>query len=119
MRPETPALLWDAGTAAHLIATFISRRSFSDYTADPMLRSAVERQFEIVGEALNRLRKVDPQTAARIPDLARVVAFRNILAHGYAVVDHAIVWQLATQRLPELAEVVRNLSAEVNGSAET
>jgi uncharacterized protein with HEPN domain len=77
-----------------------------------MLRSAVERQFEIVGEALNKLTKVDPQTAAHIPDLRRVVAFRNILAHGYAVVDDEIVWQLATQRLPGLAEVVANLSAE-------
>jgi len=113
MQPEAPALLWDAGNAARLIATFISGRSFSDYKADPMLRSAVERQFEIVGEALNKMSKVDPQTAGQIPDLRRVVAFRNILAHGYAVVDDEIVWQLATQRLPELAKVVASLSAEL------
>ena len=113
MQPEAPALLWDASNAAGLIATFISGRSFWDYKTDPMLRSAVERQFEIVGEALNKLSKVDLQTAAQIPDLRRVVAFRNILAHGYAVVDDEIVWQLATQRLPELARVVATLSDDL------
>ncbi len=117
MPRETPALLWDAGNAAGLIEAFIAGHSLSDYETDPMLRSAVERQFEIVGEALNRLSKADPQAAARIPDLARVVAFRNILAHGYAVVDHEIVWQLATQRLPELATVIHKLSAELDRTA--
>ena len=113
MQPEAPALLWDASNAAGLIATFISGRSFWDYKTDPMLRSAVERQFEIVGEALNKLSKVDLQTAAQIPDLRRVVAFRNILAHGYAVVDDEIIWHLATQRLTELAKVVASLTADL------
>ena len=56
-----------------------------------MLRSAVERQFEIVGEALSQLAKAAPELAAQIPDLPRIVAFRNILRHGYAVVDNTIV----------------------------
>jgi uncharacterized protein with HEPN domain len=63
----------------------------------------VERQFEIVGEALNQLSKVDPDAAARVPDLARIVAFRNILIHGYAVVDNELVWQVLVDRLPSLA----------------
>ncbi|WP_367619121.1 DUF86 domain-containing protein [Brachybacterium sp.] len=77
MQPESPTYLWDARRAAGLVHQFVSGRTFVEYTDDSMLRSAVERQFEIVGEALNRLRRVDPETAAQIPDLARIIAFRN------------------------------------------
>lgn len=66
-----------------------------------MLRSAVERQFEIIGEALNQLSKVDAQLAMLIPDLGRIVAFRNILIHGYATVDDALVWQALTEDSPD------------------
>ncbi len=49
MQPESAALLWDARRAAELIGSFITGRTWSDYLDDPMLRSAVERQFEISG----------------------------------------------------------------------
>jgi len=77
-----------------------------------MLRSAVERQFEILGEALNRLSKVDPATAERIDDLPRIVAFRNILIHGYAVVDDRIVWEIVVTRLDLLDERLSSVSPE-------
>jgi uncharacterized protein with HEPN domain len=76
-----------------------------------MLRAAVERQFEIIGEALNQLSKVDPELASAIPDLPRIVAFRNILIHGYATVDDALVWQVLRERLPELQRVMQALLA--------
>jgi uncharacterized protein with HEPN domain len=75
----------------------------------PQLRSAVERQFEIVGEALNQLAKLAPDLAAQIPDLPRIVAFRNILIHGYAVVDNAIVWRAVQENVPELLSVLERL----------
>jgi uncharacterized protein with HEPN domain len=84
MRPDPRKYLWDALRAAELVGQFTSGRLFGDYEADPMLRSAVERQLEIIGEALNQLSKADPQIADKIPDLRRVVALRNILIHGYA-----------------------------------
>ncbi len=93
MQPEARALLWDAHRATELIWDFVAERSWEDYQGDAMLRSAVERQFEIVGEALNRLSQTDPTVAAQIGDLPRIVAFRNVLIHGYATIDDAIVWR--------------------------
>ena len=66
------------------LVRFTAGRSFDEYGQDELLRADVERQFEIIGEALTQLRNGDPETAERVPDLRRIVAFRNILAHGYA-----------------------------------
>lgn len=74
-----------------------------------MLRSAVERQFEIIGESLNRLDRIDPSVAERIDDLPRIVAFRNVLIHGYATIDDRIVWEVATERLGGLVERLTGL----------
>ncbi|MEU7479469.1 HepT-like ribonuclease domain-containing protein [Lentzea sp. NPDC042327] len=60
---------------------------------------------------MNNLSKVDPKLAALVPDLARIVAFRNILIHGYATVDDALVWQVLTEKRPRLEEHLRQLSA--------
>jgi uncharacterized protein with HEPN domain len=69
-----------------------SGRSFDDYLADDMLRAAVERQFEIIGEAFAGLRRIDPAVAARIPDLPRIIAFRNVLIHADATIGARLVW---------------------------
>src|SRR5690625_3682686 len=82
MRPDAPALLWDARRAARRIREFLTDLSFDDYRDDVLVKSAVERQFEILGEALNRLSRLDEELAASIPDLPRIVSFRNILIHG-------------------------------------
>lgn len=80
----------------------MSGRSWEDYEADALLRSAVERQFEIIGEALKQLRQVDENLASQVPDLRRIIAFRNLLIHGYAAVDDRLVWEVATDRVAEL-----------------
>jgi uncharacterized protein with HEPN domain len=109
MQPEAPALIWDARRAAGRVLEFVVGRSWDAYQQDVMLRSAVERQFQIIGEALNRLSKVDAATADRVPDLARIVAFRNVLVHGYAQIDDALVWEVASTRVPELMAVLAGL----------
>lgn len=111
MRPDTRKYLWDALYAAELIHDFAHGRSFVDYQSNAMVRSAVERQFEIIGEALNQFFKVDPETASRIPELPRIVAFRNILIHGYATVDDALVWQVLIDKLPDLRQARTTLCA--------
>jgi uncharacterized protein with HEPN domain len=107
--PDPRTYLWDARRAAEQVAAFVQGRTIDEYRADVMLRSAVERQFEIVGEALNSLRRVAPDVAAQITDLPRIVAFRNILAHGYARVDDNLVWAVATERVDPLIKALTEL----------
>lgn len=109
MRPESAAFLWDVGGAADRIAAFIDGMDEDGYLRDALRRSAVERQLEIIGEALNNLRRVDPATASLIPDMHRIIGLRNVLAHGCAVVDDRVVWSAAYRRVPELREVIENL----------
>ena len=56
----------------------------------------MQRQFEIIGEALNRLARIDPDTASRITHLQQIIAFRNVLIHGYDIVDLDLIWEAAT-----------------------
>ena len=76
-----------------------------------MLRAAVERQFEIIGEALAQLAKLDRMVAERISEHSRVIAFRNILIHGYADVD-LLVWDIVQTKLPVLRREVEALLKE-------
>jgi uncharacterized protein with HEPN domain len=79
MPPDPRKYLWDAAVAAEQAQTFAEGNSFDDYLANAMLRAAVERQFEIIGEALNQLSQVDPGLASAIPDLPRIVALSKYL----------------------------------------
>lgn len=117
MLRDARALLWDVADAAAAIASFVEGRRLEDYLGDRMLRSAVERQCIIVGEALNRLSRTDPAIAARIPELTRAVGFRNLLAHGYAEIDHVSVWRTVTEYLPPLVERVEALRCELDQQA--
>ena len=86
------------------------------YLRDEHNQYAVERNFEIIGEALNRLHKNSPDLANRIPGLRDAVDFRNLLAHGYASVDPSRVWKSIKQDLPQLHKVVKELVAELDSS---
>jgi uncharacterized protein with HEPN domain len=87
MQPDAVALLWDDRRAAQLILDFVAGRSWPEYQIDPMLRSAVERQFEIV-------------------------AFRNVLVHGYATIGDVLVWEVATTRVKPLVATLDDLLRE-------
>ena len=111
MHPDAAKLVWDAQQAAERVARFTAGRGFAQYETDEFLRSAVERQLEIIGEALNQLSRTDPATAATIPDVARIVAFRNMLIHGYASIDNRIVWGVVESSLAPLREALDRLLA--------
>ena len=106
MRLESMKHLDDMRRAAGLISQFVAGRDLDDYVADPQLRSAVERQFQILGEALTRLTKTDAAAAGRISHATRIIAFRNILTHGYDIVDNEVVWDVIETDLPVLRQQV-------------
>ncbi|HEY6443991.1 MAG TPA: HepT-like ribonuclease domain-containing protein [Candidatus Acidoferrales bacterium] len=81
-----------------------SGKRLDGYRADAMLRSAVERQFEIIGEALTQLAKLDEALVAHVSEYRRIIAFRNILIHGYAEVDDRLVWDIVETKLPILRQ---------------
>ncbi|MBI4310818.1 MAG: DUF86 domain-containing protein [Chloroflexi bacterium] len=112
MQPESRKYLWDALDAANAIVEFVEGKSWDEFAQSRVLGSAIERQFEVIGEALGLLAKSDPETARRIPNLRRAIDFRNVLIHGYASVDKTIVWRAIHQSLPQLRATLEALLRE-------
>ena len=82
MHPDPRVLLADIDRAGADIGRFTEGMDSGAYAGDALTQAAVERKFEIIGEALNRLQKAHPKLAGRIPRLRRIIAFRNLLIHG-------------------------------------
>jgi uncharacterized protein with HEPN domain len=109
MQRDARCYLWDALTALEAVQAFMRGKTYEALIEDDLVRSAVERQLQIIGEALSQLAKVDPQTASNIAELRRIIAFRNILVHGYAAIEYDTVWRLIEDKLPELQTNLRML----------
>lgn len=102
-------LLLDVSLACQEIMEFTEEKSYEEFQEDRLLQLAIEREFEIIGEALFRLEKVDPETLAdRIPEYRKIIDFRNILAHGYDIIDVAAMWDFVQNRVPELLKKVQD-----------
>ena len=91
---------------------FTSGKTFDAYADDPMLQSAVERQFAIIGEAMTHLARIDLTVAEGISNYRRIIAFRNVLIHGYTDVDDLLVWDVLVTSLPILVREVAALLDE-------
>lgn len=112
MPPEIAKLLYDMKNAADRITRFVAGKTVDDYRSDELLRSGVERQFEIIGEAMSRLIKLDPTTAGKISESRKISGFRNVLIHGYDSIDDAISWNVVEAKLPVLRREVEALLSE-------
>ena len=118
MAKEPRMDLYDAATALAAVSRYLSGKSLDDCQRDDLLQAAVERRFEIAAEALNQLSKTHPSITSRIPDLATVVSFRNVLAHDYAGVSNRIVWDLAQNRAPALLGEIEKVLEELSSTTD-
>lgn len=108
--PRDPrCCLWDALRATESVQTFVRGKTYESFSEDDLVRSAVERQLQIIGEAFSQLARTAPQMADKVAELRRVIAFRNVLVHGYAAIDYDTVWRLIQDKLPELQVNLRVL----------
>ncbi len=109
MRHEAAAYLGDADQAAGLAQEFAEGRTREDMASDALLRSGVERQLQIVGEALSQLARLDGELASKIPDLSDIIGLRNILVHGYAKVNLDRLWRVVHEDVPILRQQLQAL----------
>ena len=103
-----PAYLWDMLDAARAISAFVAGRTFHDFQTDRMLRNAVERNMEIIGEAANRISESFQKSHPEIP-WRNIIGQRNILIHEYGEVKNERIWVVATQSIPELVVLLNPL----------
>ncbi len=118
--PHDPRkLLEDIRKATARLQSFTENMTADGYCRSELLQSAVERQFEIAAEALNRLLKLSPQLAQRITEYRRIIDFRNLLSHGYDLIDHSVVWGVLEKDVPILRREVDGLLAELDTDSHT
>jgi uncharacterized protein with HEPN domain len=113
MDRDARAYLWDVQQAAAAIRAFTAGLDAATFSQSELVSAAVERKFEIIGEALNQLLKLAPSVAQRVPHLREIIGFRNVLIHGYAAIDHDRVWRIVQTSLPGLQAAVSALLGEL------
>ena len=108
----TSARLLDAYNAAVEIETMVGDLSFNQYLADRKTQLSVQFLFMIIGEALSKVSKSDPNAIASITDVTDIIGMRNRIVHGYDQVDHVTVWSTAVEELPEFRAELREIITE-------
>jgi uncharacterized protein with HEPN domain len=102
MSDRLPKHLHDVLQAARLALSFLGARGPAGYEADVLLRSAVERQVEIVGEACRRSLDDTPELRSRMPEAVLAIAMRNRISQGYDGIDNAFVLNTVNVHFPLL-----------------
>lgn len=109
MNDEVRKLLFDIMLASEDIVNFTNGLDCSGFLGNKMVQKAVEREFEIIGEALNRIKRGSSEIMENISEHHRIIGFRNILTHGYDVIDEKLVWDAVTIHLPILQKEIKKL----------
>lgn len=110
-RKADTAYLWDMLDAARAVAEFVSGRSFADYEQSRLLRGAVERHIEIIGEAARPVSDQCREAHVEVP-WRLIIAQRHVLAHDYGEIMHERLWRVATIHVPELIRLLEPLVPE-------
>lgn len=106
MTSEARQRLLDVLEACQAVERFAQGKDYAAYQTDEMLRAAVERKLEIIGEAFTKLVDVEPEVAEKFPDLRKIVGLCNRIIHGYDTVDDEIIWDVVENKLPALRRQV-------------
>lgn len=110
MQREVLKYLHDIAESINSIEEFLQgRRDFFEFLENKLLRRGIERELEIIGEAVNRILKIDNRI--EITDARRIVNLRNWVIHGYDTVDNVIVWGVISRDIPKLKEQIHKLLA--------
>ncbi len=108
MTEKIQKYLHDIKVSINAINTYLKDcKSFSDFTGNRMIKMAVEREFEIIGEAVNRILKLD--STIKISNARKIVNVRNYIIHGYDNIEYETLWGLIKRHLPILEEEVNKL----------
>lgn len=107
MAHKTRKLLIDLKLSCEEIIEFSNGKSFTDFSESRLLQLAIEREFEIIGEALARLSKIDEANLEKnIPEYRKIIDFRNVISHGYDVIDEMVLWDFVQNKVPDLLKKV-------------
>jgi uncharacterized protein with HEPN domain len=109
MRRDPRKYLYDMLDRSRFAAELMQDKGCQHLQEDRVLRSALERELSIVGEALMQLHRVAPHLAERIDSWREIIRFRHVLVHGYEVVDPTKLDQIVRDDLPRLIEQVRTM----------
>ncbi len=108
MKNNVKKLLFDILSSVNNIEDYLgTEKIFDHYDNNPMLQDAVERNIEIMGEAMNKLLQIEPEI--NISNSRRIVDARNKIIHGYDEIENAQIWGIIINHLPNLKKEVRKL----------
>lgn len=109
MRPKSIPLLWDIDDSASFIIKISGSLGLQAYLENRVIRDAVERNFEIIGEAMRLIGQIDPDTIRLIDGHREIIGLRNRIAHGYRGIDDELMWNFIQLSLPTLLKQVQAL----------
>lgn len=103
--------LYDVKVAIDEIDSYFSseKMDFFEYRKNIMRKRAVERNLEIIGEAINRITKADNAISSKITDATAIVGLRNQVIHAYDNISDETIWAILTNHLPKLKQEIDGL----------
>jgi uncharacterized protein with HEPN domain len=109
MQPEARQRIRDAISACQRIEEFTAGLDYVDFSRSVLVRSATERQLEIIGEALNKASEQEADLNFLVPEIPRIVGLRNRLIHGYDAVDDQLIWDIVRSKINPLRQALDRL----------